>query len=330
MKVLFVDIEYDYGIKSRGFNTIGQDGFKASLERLGHEVIPFYYDDYLNNTKPLQDLLLKKANLVKPDLIFFMIFRDHFTVETLSKLKDKYVTVNWFGDDTWRFDNYTYKYAPHFTWCITTDKFSIDKYKRIGVNNVFRSQWAAINNNDIPKFDGSYKYDVTFVGAKHPYRKWFTNKLRQRGINIQCFGHGWKNGSLTSEQMNNVFCHSKINLNLSNSNSLNLNYLLSSPVNIAHTIRSKKTMSQIKARNFEIPFFNGFQLSDYAATIEDYFDIGKEIVCYSNLDEAETLIKYYLQNDDERESIKEASHNKSISDHGYINRLEDFFKVLEK
>ena len=216
MKVLFVDIEYDYGIKSRGFNTIGQDGFKASLERLGHEVIPFYYDDYLNNTKPLQDLLLKKANLVKPDLIFFMIFRDHFTVETLSKLKDKYVTVNWFGDDTWRFDNYTYKYAPHFTWCITTDKFSIDKYKRIGVNNVFRSQWAAINNNDIPKFDGSYKYDVTFVGAKHPYRKWFTNKLRQRGINIQCFGHGWKNGSLTSEQMNNVFCHSKINLNLSN------------------------------------------------------------------------------------------------------------------
>ena len=62
MKVLFVDIEYDYGIKSRGLNTIGQDGFKASLERLGHEVIPFYYDDYLNNTKPLQDLLLKKAN----------------------------------------------------------------------------------------------------------------------------------------------------------------------------------------------------------------------------------------------------------------------------
>ncbi len=330
MKILYVDIEYDYGIKSRGLNSIGQDGFKNSFEKLGHEIIPFYYDEYLNNTKPLQENLLRFADKVKPDLIFFMIFRDHFDINTLSKLKEKYTTVNWFGDDTWRFDNFTYKYAPYFTWSITTDKFSLHKYYKIGISNVIRSQWAAINTNEVPKFNGSYKYDVTFVGAKHPYRKWFTDKLSKKGINIQCFGFGWNNGSLTSEQMNDVFCHSKINLNLSNSNSLSIDYLLSSPTNIAHTIKSKKTMSQIKARNFEIPYFNGFQLSDYVPTIEEYFDMGKEIVCYSNFDEAEMLIKYYLRNEEERENIKKLSHKKATSEHGYINRLKEFLRILEK
>ncbi|PIK14709.1 glycosyltransferase [Halobacteriovorax sp. JY17] len=329
MKILFVDIEYDYGIKSRGKNCIGQDGFKKTLENLGHEVIPFYYDKYLNNTKPLQEALLKKADQVKPDLIFFIIFRDHFEVSTLKNLKEKYTTVNWFGDDSWRFDNYTYKYAKSFSWCITTDKFSIPKYKKLGVENVFMSQWAAIDQNKLPEFTG-YKYDATFVGAKHPYRKWFTDQLRKRGIDIQCFGFGWENGSLTSEQMNQMFIESKINLNLSNSNSFDLKYLLANPLNIAHTIKSKKSMSQMKARNFEINFFGGFQLTNYAPGIEDYYDIGREVACFSDLDEAEMLIKYYLSNDSLREKIKEVGHLKAKNEHGYINRLRDFFEELSR
>jgi spore maturation protein CgeB len=37
--------------------------------------------------------------------------------------------------------------------------------------------------------------------------------------------------------------------------------------------RSQKNAPQIKARNFEIPFFYGFQLTDYVSSIEDYFNI---------------------------------------------------------
>ncbi len=325
MKILYVDLQYDYGIKTRGINVIGHDGFKRSFEQLGHDVVMFYYDDYLNNTVPLQNDLKAFADETQPNLIFFSLYTDQFKIDTLDYLKSKYRTINWFGDDQWRFDNFTSLYANHFTYCITTDKFSIPKYHALGQNNIIYSQWAAIDSHTIPEFKG-YKYDVSFVGGFHPYRKWFVDTLKKRGINIVAFGNGWENGPLSADAMNELFINSKINVNIGNSNSFDIRYLLSYWKAIPLLFRSQKNASQIKARNFEIPFFGGFQLTDYAPTIENYFDIGKEIVCYKDIDEAELLIRYYLENEEEREEVKKASHLKAIATHGYIHRLE---KVLE-
>lgn len=326
MKILYVDLQYDYGIKKRGKNIIGQDGFKSSFEKLGYLVESFYYDNYLTNINLLQDDLKKVADEIRPDLIFFCLFQEQFKISTLEYLKSKYITVNWFGDDTWRFDNFTYKYANSFTYCITTDKFSIPKYIELGQNNIIYSQWAAIDNHKIEELI-DYKYDVTFIGGFHPYRKWFIDTLKKRGIKIEAFGNGWENGSLSAEDMNKLFISSKINLNIGNSNSFDIRYLFSYWKAIPLLFKSKKNASQIKARNFEIPYFNGFQLTDYVPTIENYFDLGKELICYTSVDEAELLIKYYLENDLERESIKNQGHKKAIFEHGYLNR---FKKIMEQ
>lgn len=326
MKILYVDLQYDYGIKARGRNIIGEDGFKKSFEQLNHEVVMFYYDDYLQDVKSMQLKLKNFADELNPDMIFFSLFQNQFEIETLDYLKSRYITINWFGDDQWRFDNFTCNYANHFTYCITTDKFSISKYKNIGQNNVIYSQWAAINTHQIRKFEG-YKYDVSFVGGFHPYRKWFIDTLKKRGLKVEAFGNGWNNGPLDTEEMNQLFISSKINLNIGNSNSFDIRYLLSYWKAIPLLFRSKKNASQIKARNFEIPYFGGFQLTDYTPTIETYFEIGKEVVCYKDVDEAELLIRYYLKNEEERETIKNSAHQKSTNKHGYIHRLQS---VLEQ
>lgn len=328
MKIVYVDLQYDYGKQERGYNIIGLDGFKKSFEELGHDVAMFYYDEYLENTDALQQKLLNFAYQQKPDLIFFSLFQDQFAIETLDYLKSKYTTINWFGDDQWRFDSFTLRYANHFTYCVTTDKFSIRKYEALGQNNIIYSQWAAINSHQIPNFTG-YKYDVTFVGGFHPYRKWFIDTLQKRGLHVKAFGNGWDNGPLSAEDMNKIFASSKINLNLSNSNSFDLRYLLSHWKALPLLIRGKKSASQIKARNFEIPYFGGFQLTDYVPSIEEYFDIGKEIICYKDVDEAELLIRYYLENDDERETIKSQSHHKAITKHGYIHRLHSVLEQIQ-
>lgn len=327
MKILFVDLEFDYGVKARGINTIGHLGFYQSLVKLGHDVIPFYYDSYLDSRlDQLQVDLINKAEEVKPDVIFFILFRDQFTKATLDTLKKKYKTINWFGDDTWRFDNFTSEFAPHFTYCVTTDKYSVPKYHAIGVKNVIRAQWAAIDDNLQTMEALPYEHEVTFVGGHNRYRAWFVNQLKKNGVNVECFGHGWPNGSLSNSDMIKLFRTSKINLNLSNSTSFDLRYLLSHPKNFAHTIYSKKAASQIKARNFEINYYCGFQLADYVPGLEDYYEIGRDVACYGNSEEAALLVKYYLANSIEREEIRERGMRKARQHYSYTAQLK---KVME-
>ncbi|WP_278165019.1 CgeB family protein [Hydrogenovibrio sp. 3SP14C1] len=327
MRILYVDLQYDYGIQSRGLNLIGQDGFKHSFEKLGHEVVGFYYDDLLTDKELLQQKLLDAADQVKPDLIFFCLYQDQFKHETLKSLKEKYITVNWFGDDQWRFDDFTRHYANDFSLCITTDVYSLTKYKAIGQDNVFLSQWAAIDAYEEFEEAKAYKYDVSFVGGYHPYRAWFIKQLAHNGIAVEAFGNGWPNGPLSAEAMTKLFSESKINLNISNSNSYDIRYLFSSLKSMLLMLRSKKSNSQIKARNFEIPFFGGFQLSDYVPALERHFDIGSEIVCYSNVEEAALQIEYYLNNDFEREKIRNQGQKKSRENDSYGNRV---YQVLNQ
>ena len=54
MKILYVDLQYDYGIKKRGLNSISLDGFIKNIQLLGHEIKLFFYDKYLINKTGLQ------------------------------------------------------------------------------------------------------------------------------------------------------------------------------------------------------------------------------------------------------------------------------------
>lgn len=327
MKILYVDLQWDYGVKARGINQIGEIGFRQSMVRLGHQVSTFYYDDYLSDAKSLQAKLIEIADEISPDLIFFCLYRDQFSVDTLDFLKSKYRTINWFGDDQWRFSNFTSKYAPHFTYCITTDDFAVEKYKEIGIENVLLSQWAALDVDVPAAVDSDYLYDVSFIGGVAPTRKWIVSEFKKAGLNVHTFGHGWPSGPVSLEKMSDIFRRSKINLNLSNSINYDLRFLLNHPKNIPYAIKSAKNVSQVKARNFEIPYFGGFQLTEYLPSLENYFEIGREIACYSSIDEAIQLAQHYLKNNKVREEIKTKAIARARSEHTYQHRMA---KVLSQ
>jgi len=353
MKILYVDLQFDYGDKRRGLNNIGQDGFIKGFKKLGHSLDVFYYDDYLAKVEELQKDLVQKAEESQPDLIFFILFTDQFQLKTLDQLKSKYRTVAWFGDDNWRFDTYSQYLANHFSWCITTDKYSVPKYRQIGQNNIILSQWAAIDSHAIPEKKEQYLHEVSFVGAVSPYRQWFIHYLKKQNIEVDVFGIGWPNGQVSSRQMNEIFRNSKINLNITNSESFDLRYFFHFPLrprnlfsgNFKEKLRPSvakvremrkiitkgkgvKNSGSLKARNFEIPYFGGFQLSYYFPGIEDYFKVGSEIACYGNIDEAILQINYYLENEEQRKEIAERSHAIAIKEHGYLNRLESILNHL--
>ncbi len=331
MKILLCDIEFDYGVKKNGINYIGR-AFENAFKAEGHEVVPLYYDAFLKEKQPspaLQQLLIKTAAEVRPDMIFFPLFTNQYSMVTLDELKEKYLTVGWFGDDTWRFDNYSVHYAPHFTWCVTIDKFSLAKYRAIGQKNVVLCQWAAIDNENASLNSScEYLYDISFVGQFNRYRKWFIERIEKSGFKVECFGRGWENGSLSPERMVEVFQKSRISLNLSNSISHDIRFLFSHPVDFLRYFFIRKTMGGIKARTFEVPYYGGFQLVEYFPGMEDYFDIGSEIACYKDVDEALMLVRYYLENECLRCDMTKKAHKKAKAMHGYRNRVREIIEAV--
>jgi spore maturation protein CgeB len=332
MKIVPVFLRYDYGIKSRG-DSGEYKGFYPALKQITDEVYPFWYDKYKtkNKKEELQKRVIKFIDDVNPDIVFFILMKDEFSFETFDYLKSKYITLNWFCDDQWRFESFTKYYAPHLTYSVTTDKFALSKYRKICYKNVIFSQWASFGFAENIDFeDINYEYDVSFVGGRSGYRQWIIKELLKRGINVECFGAGWKNGRVSFDKMGAIFKTSKINLNISDSVYYDIRYIFSSIMSLREFVKSKKRIELlITSRNFEIPAFGGFQLTNYVPFFEDYFVIGREVAAYSSMENLVLQISYYLDNEKERRKIMINGYKRAINEGTYLDRLKEVFRKME-
>lgn len=356
MKILFAGLKYDYGIPTRG-ESLESKTFVPALKALASEFETFWFEEngFPSNTETLQKSLIAYADKIRPDLIFFVLMKDEITTDTLSYLRQSYVTTNWFCDDTWRFNQFTKNIAPFLKLPITNDKFSISEYKKIGCEHVMLSQWATVDydaNLDLNNVD--YKYDISFVGSKNPTREWVISELRKQNLNVHCFGAGWDLGRVSFNEMKEIFYTSKVNLNLSNSVPRSLSFLKFVLIKFLRSVfdfsegfnaylkriktnlqyikfyfTGTKTAEQVKARNFEISGWGGFQLSQYALELEDYYTIGREIAIFTNIQELVTQCKFYLNNELFRKEICSNGH-KRTGDHTYQNRMHGVILEVQK
>jgi spore maturation protein CgeB len=331
-KILYVGTEYEDFILKKD-NSLNFKAWHNGFKNLGFNVQKQTF--IANKDFPDQNKIIEKAEKFKPDIIFFVIQRDQVKEQTLKFLKKKYFIVNFFGDDYWRFDSFTSKYSKLFNVSITTDRFSISKYNLNGVKNVIFSQWASLKPKIVNSNYFSYDYDVSFIGVRTPYRSWLIDSLLKKGISVNCFGHKWKNGTISYLEAEKIIKTSKINLNIPNSISYDSRFFISNPKSLIGFIRNRifnnpiKNNSGMKARIFEVTAYNGFLLTDYVPFIENYFNINNEIACYSNDTELENLIKYYLLNDKEREIKKANAYKNALKNHLYEHRIKKIINEIE-
>jgi len=216
MRILYTAMKYDYGRPEQGFG-FEHYNFYDSLREMGHDIVYFDYMSLLQRygRERMNQRLLEVGRLEKPDLMIAILFKDELDPLVLHKLKARMPTVNWFCDDHWRFDNYSYQWAPCFTWVVTTAQSALPKYAALGYRHVIKSQWAC-NHSLYRKLDLPFRYDVTFVGQPHGNRRGTIQALRNAGINVQVWGRGWETGRISQEEMIRVFNQSRINVNLAN------------------------------------------------------------------------------------------------------------------
>lgn len=319
-------MEYDYGDPSRG-RSYEYYNFYQSLKDLGHEVTLF---DYMFEIKRLgksemNHQLLALVQSYKPDLAMFSLYTDQLDPAIVKQMASYTRTLCFFHDDTWRVE-FSQFWAHHFDFFTTPDVYGERKYMAIGLPNAIHFPFGC-NEKLYRKTRSAKKYDVSFVGAWHPYREWLIKRLRKAGFAVKAVGYRWPGGIVSHEQMVALFNESRINLNMSNSASWDARYLLVSPRGLINRFRSPKSVEQLKARHFEISGSGGFQLSYYVEGLEKHYEIGTEIGVYLDPDDLLQKVKLYLADDALRVSVARAGHQRTLADHTFQKR---FARVFER
>ncbi len=94
--------------------------------------------------------------------------------------------------------------------------------------------------------------------------------------------------------------------------------------NIKQLILLRKHKEQVKGRHYEINACGGFQLSYFVPGLNMVYEIDKEIAVYEDLKFIPEEIKFFLTNEELRNSIAENGYKRSIKDHsaqGYMKNL---------
>lgn len=267
------------------------------------------------------------------------------------------VVINYSCNNAHQFDEVR-DIAPHFDFCIVPERQALDKYRAVGARPL-HIQMAA--NPDFYKpYPLSRRYDATFIGQKYLNRPEYLSYLNKNGIDVRVWGPGWRPltpfwdgenivrflrylpgrfilrrsqlrkwkgflrqdpyalpeksyGRMLSDiEMLKIFSMSKISLNFSE-------------VKDQVTGEIKR---HIRLRDFEGPMSGAFYITGYQEELAEYYEIGKEIICYDTREDLLDKVKYYLSNPTERDRISKAGFERARRDHTWQRRFEVLFKQV--
>jgi spore maturation protein CgeB len=321
VKILCVFGEHNYGDPGRG-QGYEYTNFIPAFRRLGHAIIFFEswnkhrYSDFAD----LNRQLLTTVEQTRPDLIFCVLLGYEVWIETLAMIRQisDAAIVNWSTDDSWKYEQFSRFVLPCFDLYATTDAQAKSKARRAGHHHVHLTQWAANAENLFEPIPAAgCRWDISFVGTAYGNRLKWIAALKDRGIRVECFGHGWENGPVAAETIPQIIRQSKISLNFGDSNWMLRGIL---------PYKSR----QIKARVFEVPGSGGFLITESAPGIAQFYQPREEIVTFDGIDELTRQINYYLGHSQHRDRIAKAGFRKTCDSHTYDHRFDRLLEVADK
>lgn len=120
-------------------------------------------------------------------------------------------------------------------------------------------------------------------------------------------------GRLSDEEMIKMYSRAKINLGFSTCGDTHL---------------TGNRIVQVRLRDFEVPMSGGFYMVECMEELEEFFEIGKEIVCYTSAEDLADKIKFYLRDDAARERVRRAGYERARRDHTWHERFTRAFAEM--
>jgi spore maturation protein CgeB len=197
--------------------------------------------------------------------------------------------------------------ANTFTLCWTSTEDAVKLYESVGARVIYLPEGA--NPNIYKRMNIQFDIDVSFVGQCYGQRPKAIEYLQSKGLNVQAFGRGWSTGEIPVNELVKIYSRSRINLGFG-------------------TVGNSKDLFCLKGRDFEVPMSGGFYLTQYHPELENWFEIGKEIVCYHDLEDLSEKIRFYLDHSEEAEKIRQVAYEKFTREHTWVSRFRRVFKEI--
>ncbi len=200
------------------------------------------------------------------------------------------------------------RWAGAFDCNLTNSRTHVDIYRADGFECLYLPTGFHYDPA-IQRFnpDEKFLYDLTFVGSCKPERKLFVDELIARGINLQIFGNGWQ-GAKFSDEGSRIFRQSQINLGF------------------GYNVIGKQ-ITNLKNRDFECPGSGGCYLTTYDWELAELFHVGKEILCYRDIDDFIEIYSYYHRRPNRCRQIAEAGFKRAIAEHTWAHRFQKAFEA---
>jgi hypothetical protein len=190
---------------------------------------------------------------------------------------------------------------------LTNSTDSIAKYLVEGGLAMFWPEGA--NPEHFRPLERTFDIDVSFIGACYGQRPAYVDYLRRNGVKVEAFGHGWPNGSVSADEMVDIYARSRINLGFSG-----IGY-------------SMKEMC-LKGRDFEVPMCGALYVTSKQPDLHRVYNVGREVVTYCNKKELLFQIKRLLQDPCESEKIRKAARMRCVRDHTWERRFYDIIRLI--
>ena len=316
-------------------------GFKTSIINFQEENIP------VTGNKLVDKVLLKAKRShyineygakVNKEIIEFVsknniknilvIKGSYITRETLEYLKAKGCKlIMWMMDSVYR-ESQSMDTLELYDYRFMFEKTDIKKLKDAkGIDSYFLP--LCYDNYVYDVKDIERNVDISFVGsfANYEHRVALFERIIEefKDCNIEIYGKYlmpskperyskyylkgyrkyFKNRFLTPEEVSNLYSRSKICINIHN----------------------KQSKEGCNPRFFEIIGTKSFELVDNIEYINKNFN--DYTVIYKDTDDLIRLIRYYLENEKERQEVVEKGYKYISSNHTFINRIEEIISICD-
>ena len=290
-----------------------------SIEALGHEVVRLQETEITTN-QVLQESLESNGLIWIHSHGF--INKGRPMEEVLDILREKGIPTIAYHLDLYmgikRWDEY--KNSPYLNKLqhfFTVDKLMAD-YLNQNTNTKGHFIPAGVLHEEVYSLDLQKRYDVVFVGSRNYHREWdyrpqLLDWLRQtyRSRFFHFGGDGL--GVIRGHDLNRLYSSSKVVVG--DTLCPNFNYPWYSSDRLWETIGR-----------------NGFLIYPEIYGLSNYLEHGKEIIYYKYGDfiDLKNKIDHYLdtKNDNERETIRKAGHERVKREHTYLHRWKEIISKL--